>query len=52
LRGWREREGVEWVVREGVGAGGRNEPSLVCNMNNKRKKKKNKKQNSADRSVG
>jgi hypothetical protein len=21
---------VEWVVREGVGAGGRNEPSLVC----------------------
>jgi hypothetical protein len=24
------REGVEWVVREGVGAGGRNKPSLVC----------------------
>jgi hypothetical protein len=22
--------GGEWVVREGVGAGGRNEPSLVC----------------------
>jgi hypothetical protein len=22
--------GAEWVVREGVGAGGRNEPSLVC----------------------
>jgi hypothetical protein len=21
---------VEWVVRDGVGAGGRNEPSLVC----------------------
>jgi hypothetical protein len=21
---------VEWVVREGVGAGGRNEPRLVC----------------------
>jgi hypothetical protein len=21
---------VEWVVREGVGAGGRHEPSLVC----------------------
>jgi hypothetical protein len=21
---------VEWVVSEGVGAGGRNEPSLVC----------------------
>jgi hypothetical protein len=26
----REREGAKWVVREGVGAGGRNEPSLVC----------------------
>jgi hypothetical protein len=25
-----EREGAEWVVREGVGAGGRNDPSLVC----------------------
>jgi hypothetical protein len=24
------REGAEWVVREGVGAGGRNDPSLVC----------------------
>jgi hypothetical protein len=21
---------AEWVVREGVGAGGRNDPSLVC----------------------
>jgi hypothetical protein len=31
LRGT-EREGAEWVVREGVGAGG----------NNKRKRKKNK----------
>jgi hypothetical protein len=29
LRGG-ERERVEWVVREGVGAGGRNDPSLVC----------------------
>jgi hypothetical protein len=29
LRG-REREGAEWVVREGVGAVGRNEPILVC----------------------
>jgi hypothetical protein len=28
--GVREREGAEWVVREGVGAGGRNDPSLVC----------------------
>jgi hypothetical protein len=26
----RGREGAEWVVREGVGAGGRNDPSLVC----------------------
>jgi hypothetical protein len=25
-----EREGAEWVVREGVGAGGRNDPSIVC----------------------
>jgi hypothetical protein len=23
-------EGAEWVVREGVGAVGRNDPSLVC----------------------
>jgi hypothetical protein len=23
-------EGAEWVVREGVGAVGRNEPILVC----------------------
>jgi hypothetical protein len=21
---------VEWVVREGVGAGGRNDPSILC----------------------
>jgi hypothetical protein len=25
-----EREGAEWVVRERVGAAGRNNPSLVC----------------------
>jgi hypothetical protein len=25
-----KREGAEWVAREGVGAGGRNDPSLVC----------------------
>jgi hypothetical protein len=31
------------VVREGVGAGGRNKPSLVCTYNNKRKKKKKRK---------
>jgi hypothetical protein len=30
LRGWGERKGAEWMVREGVGAGGRNDPSLVC----------------------
>jgi hypothetical protein len=37
---------VEWVVREGVGAGGRNKPSLVslyAHMNNKRKMEKKKK---------
>jgi hypothetical protein len=34
---------VEWVVREGVGAGGRNEPSLYAHMNNKRKMKKKRK---------
>jgi hypothetical protein len=28
--GGEEREGAEWVVREGVGAGERNDPSLVC----------------------
>jgi hypothetical protein len=26
----KNREGAEWVVREGVGAGGRNDPSFVC----------------------
>jgi hypothetical protein len=31
------------VVREGVGAGGRNEPSLYAHMNNKRKMKEKKK---------
>jgi hypothetical protein len=25
-----EREVADWVVREAVGAGGRNDPSLVC----------------------
>jgi hypothetical protein len=33
---------VEWVVREGVGAWGRNDPTLVCTykyMNNKTIKK-------------
>jgi hypothetical protein len=26
----RKKRKYRWVVREGVGAGGRNEPSLVC----------------------
>jgi hypothetical protein len=30
IEGVGEREGVEWLVREGVGAEGRNDPSLVC----------------------
>jgi hypothetical protein len=34
---------VEWVVREGVGAGGRNDPALYAHMNNKKKKEKKKK---------
>jgi hypothetical protein len=35
-----EREGAEWVLREGVGAGGRNDPSLYAHMNNKTIKKR------------
>jgi hypothetical protein len=35
----REREGAEWVVREGVGAGGEMTQALYAHMNNKRKKK-------------
>jgi hypothetical protein len=31
---------VEWVIREGVGAGGRNDPSLVRTLNNKTIRKK------------
>jgi hypothetical protein len=46
LRGWGEREGAEWVVREGVGAGGRNDPSLYAHMNNKIKKKNQKEKGS------
>jgi NaMN:DMB phosphoribosyltransferase len=37
-----EREGAEWVVREGVGAGGKMNQALYAHMNNKRKRKKNK----------
>jgi hypothetical protein len=33
---------VEWVVREGVGARGRNDQALYAHMNNKRKKKRKK----------
>jgi NaMN:DMB phosphoribosyltransferase len=35
-----EREGAEWVVREGVGAGRRMTQALYAYMNNKRKRKK------------
>jgi NaMN:DMB phosphoribosyltransferase len=31
---------VEWVVREGVGAGGEMNQALYAHMNNKRKMKK------------
>jgi hypothetical protein len=31
-------EGAEWVVREGVGARGGNDPSLVCTYEFKKKK--------------
>jgi NaMN:DMB phosphoribosyltransferase len=33
---------VEWVVREGVGAGGEMNQALYAQMNNKRKMKKKK----------
>jgi NaMN:DMB phosphoribosyltransferase len=36
---------VEWVVREGVGAGGRMNQALYAHMNNKRKMKKTKNKN-------
>jgi hypothetical protein len=35
LRGSGEREGMKWVVREEVGAGGRNDQALYAHMNNK-----------------
>jgi NaMN:DMB phosphoribosyltransferase len=35
-----EREVAEWVVREGVGAGGEMNQALYAHMNNKRKMKK------------
>jgi NaMN:DMB phosphoribosyltransferase len=40
LRGWEGEGGVEWVVREGVGAGGEMNQALYAHMKNKRKKKK------------
>jgi hypothetical protein len=36
LRGWGEREGAEWVVREGVGAGGEMTQPLYARMINKK----------------
>jgi NaMN:DMB phosphoribosyltransferase len=36
----REREGAEWVVREGMGAGGEMTQALYAHMNNKAIKKK------------
>jgi hypothetical protein len=39
------------VVREGVGAGGRNDPGLVCNMNNNKKKKKKKKATAGEKHI-
>jgi hypothetical protein len=41
LRG-REREGAEWVVRDGWGQWGEINQSLYAHMNNKRKMKKKK----------
>jgi NaMN:DMB phosphoribosyltransferase len=38
LREWEGEEGVEWVVREGVGVGGEMTQALYAHMNNKRKK--------------
>jgi hypothetical protein len=35
-----EREGAEWVVREGWGQGGEMNQALYAHMNNKRKMKK------------
>jgi hypothetical protein len=43
-----EREGVEWVVREGVGAGGEMNQALYAHMNNKRKRKKKEKKGIID----
>jgi NaMN:DMB phosphoribosyltransferase len=40
LRGWGDREGAEWVVREGVAAGGEMTQALYAHMNNKIIKKR------------
>jgi hypothetical protein len=42
LRGYGEREGPEWVAREGMGAGGEMTQALYAHMNNKIKLKKRK----------
>jgi hypothetical protein len=39
LRGWGERERVEWVVREEVGQWGEMTQALYAHMNNKTIKK-------------
>jgi hypothetical protein len=39
LRWWGEREGVKWVVREVLGAGGEMTQALYAHMNNKKIKK-------------
>jgi hypothetical protein len=41
-RGGGEREGAEWVVREGLGQGGEMTQALYAHMNNKTIRKINK----------
>jgi hypothetical protein len=44
-----EREGAEWVVRDGVGPWREMNQSLYAHMNNKRKMKKKKRGNSKEK---
>jgi hypothetical protein len=37
-----EREGAEWVVREGVGGRGRNDPNTACTYELKKKRREKK----------